>query len=195
MNSTDALKAVRLKRERLMKYTNPFVRPFEWARDAWLMWGAYDLGSFPSIPKGLTKEVFVELLRKHIAAKSQVLVVEEDHRYFRDKRGPVALISIENYGWRIEPQIDFFFWATKRQRLAAVVSFLQMARYSKDVGVCVVRVQDKDTKFCEHLYKYDLLRSCGKLPNAGPWGTEHLYYVKGRKGKPLEVAQVEKKAA
>ena len=70
-----------------------------------------------------------------------------------------------------------------------------MVRYSKEVGVCVVRVADKDAPFCEHLYKYDLLRACGKLPNASPLGTESLYYVKGRKGKRLESVQSDRIAA
>lgn len=195
MKSTDGLKEARLRRERLLRYTNPFVRPFEWERDSWTLWGAYDMGSFPSMPKDLPKEVFAQLLRRHIAGKSQCLLVEEDHKYFRDKRGPVALISIDNYGWKVEPQFDFFMWASKRQRLAAVVSFLQMVRYSKEVGVCVVRVGDADTRFCEHLYKYDLLRMSGKLPNARPDGTENVYYVRGRRSVPLEVVRENRRAA
>ena len=184
MNSTDTLKVIRERRERLMRYTNPRVRPFEMERDAWVLWGAYDLGSFPAMPKGLKPAQFFEVVRSFRATKSQCLVVEEDHKYFREKRGPVALVSIENFNdWRIEPQVDFFFWASKRQRLAAVVSFLQMVRYSREVGVCVVRVPDRDVPFCEHLYKYDLLRACGKLPNASPLGMEHLFYVRGRKGE------------
>lgn len=197
MNPVDTLKHTRLRRERLMRYTSPRCRPFEMQRDAWVLWGAYDLGSFPAMPNGLQPEQFMAFVRDFVASKASCLVVEEDHRYFRDKRGPVALISIDNYlgGWRIEPQFDFFFWASKRQRLAAVVSFLQMVRYAKDVGVCVVRVADKDVAFCEHLYQYDLLRGCGKLPNASPFGTEHIFYVKGRKSKPLELVRVERKAA
>ncbi len=178
-----------------MRYTNPRVRPFEWGRDANWLWGAYDLESFEKMPKGLKPEQFALLLRRHIAAKSSCLMVDEDHKYFRDKRGPVAMISVENYGWKIEPQIDFFHWATKRQRLAAVVSFLQMVRYSKDVGVCVVRVGDKDVHFCEHLYKYDLLKLSGKLPNARPDGTETVFYIRGRRTKALELVQSQRKAA
>ena len=195
MNSIDALKEVRLKRERLMRYTNPRVRPFDWNTDANWLWGAYDLGSFEKMPKDLTKEQFGMLLRRHIAAKSSCLMVDEDHRYFRDKRGPVAMISVDNFGWKVEPQIDFFKWATKRQRLAAAVSFLQMVRYSKEIGVCVVRVGDSDVKFCEHLYEYDILKLSGKLPNARPDGTETVFYVRGRRSKALELVKSERKAA
>lgn len=189
MSSTDTLKAVRLRRERLMRYTNPHVRPFNLQRDAWVLWAAYDLGSFPDMPKGLQQEEFFGYVQRFTAVKAACLIVEEDHKYFREKRGPVAIICVDRYagGWRIEPQIDFFFWAGKRQRLAAAVSFLQMVRYSKDVGVCVVRVEQKDTAFCEHLCGYDVLRPTGKLPNARPTGDEFLYHRTGRKDAPAAV--------
>lgn len=187
MNSIENLKEIRERRERLFKRSNPRVRPIDLAKDAWVLWGAYDLGSFTNLKKGLTQEEFFVFLRAFLSAKSSVLLIEEDHKYFREKRGPVALVSIDNYGWRIEPQFDFFFWATPRHRLAAVVSFLNMVRYSKDVGVCVVRAHEKDRDFCEHLYKYDLLRPVGKIPNAGPHGAEYLYCLAGRMAKSLEL--------
>lgn len=167
-------------------------------RDAWVLWGAYDLGSFPAMPKGLRPEQFMAFVRDFVASKASCLVVEEDHRYFRDKRGPVALISIDNYlgGWRIEPQFDFFFWASKRQRLAAVVSFLNIVRKSPDIGVCVVRVADKDKAFCEHLNKkYGLLNPCGRLPNASEYGSENIFFVNGQKRKPLALVKDERRAA
>lgn len=187
MNSIESLKAIRERRERLFRRSNPRVREFEMQKDAWVLWGAYDLGSFPNLKKGLKQEEFFAFLGAFAKTKSSMLLVDEDHKYFREKRGPVALVSIDNYGWRIEPQFDFFFWATPRHRLAAVVSFLNMVRYSKDVGVCVVRADERDRGFCEHLYKYDLLRPVGKIPNAGPSGAEYLYCLAGRKSKTLEL--------
>lgn len=180
MNSTD-LKDFRQRRERLYKRTNPRVRPFDFARDAWVMWGAYDLGSFRALPKGLNQEQFFALVQKFGSEKSSLLMIDEDHKFFREKRGPVALVSIDNYGWRVEPQFDFFFWATKRHRLAAAVSFFQMVRYAKEVGVCVLRVAEKDAGFCKHLYKYDLLRPYGEIPNASPLGKDYLFGVTGRR--------------
>lgn len=188
---------MRERRERLFKRAEPRVRPFDIEKDAWIMWAAYDLNSFPALPKGLKQNEFFAILRTHVSAKSSVLMVEENHKYFREKRGPVAMVSIDNYlgGWRVEPQFDFFFWATPRHRLAAVVSFLQMVRYSREVGACVIRVGDADVAFCEHLYRYDLLRHCGKVPNARADGSEYMYYVKGRKTNLQVVADNTRKAA
>jgi len=200
MSAPEQLKEVRERRERLYRYTHPFIRPFDLAKDAWVMWAAYDLNSFPSIPKNehLSKEdrrsEFFRILQAFAAHKSSALIVEQDHKYFRDRRGPVAVIWLDNYGWRIEPQVDFFFWASKRNRLAAVVSFLQMVRYSRDVGVCVVRTERKGVNFCDHVMEdYDLLRPYGQIPNAGPHGKDYLYGVIGRR-KP-ELKLVEKQAA
>jgi hypothetical protein len=198
MHSADTLKAIRVRRERLFKRSNPRIRQLDMARDAWVLWAAYDLASFPTLKAEPTKEgvfknqeQFFEYFRAFSLTKSSLLVVDQDHKFFRDKRGPVALISLDNYGgWRIEPQFEFFHWATKRQRLACVVSFLQMVRYSRDVGVCVVRVNDADVPLCEHIIeRYDLLRPCGKIPNASADGTQHLFYVKGRRQQQRQLQE------
>ncbi len=188
MHSPDTLKSLRIARERVLKRDEPRVRPLEQG-DAWVLWAAYDLGSFPALPKGLKPGELFERLQAWVQRHSSVVVIEANHKYFKAKRGPVAMVTIDNFGWQIEPQIDFFFWATKRQRLAAVVAFLHMVRWSKDVGCCVVRVADKDVGFCEHLYKYDLLRPLGKLPNARDDGSEHVFYLKGRRERRQELRE------
>ena len=189
MTSPDTLKELRVRRERLLKRDEPRVRPLE-AKDSWVLYAAYDLGSFPAMPKGLKPAE----LWAHISAWSQrhssVLVIEANHKFFREKRGPVAMVTIDNFGWQIEPQVDFFFWATKRQRLAATIGFLQMIRYAKEVGVCVVKVPDSGVTMCDHVMKrYDLLRFEGKLPNAREEGTEFHYYLKGRRERKQELKE------
>lgn len=146
-----------------------------------MLWAAYDLGSFPGLPKEMKKDEFFKCLAAFVSRRDSVLMVEDDHQRFREKRGPVAMISIDNYGWRIEPQIDFFFWASKRNRLRAAAAFLHMTRHSRDVGVCVVRSSERDAIFCEHLRGYDLLYPCGKIPNGTPNGDELLFYLKGKR--------------
>lgn len=200
MNSTDALKAQRERRERLFRRSRPHVRPFDVEKDAWVLWAAYDLGSFPNLPQGMKRDDFMAYVLAFASAKASVLMIEDDTSVapnkaaFKQKVGPVAMVSIDNYGgWRVEPQFEFFFWATPRMRLAAVVAFLQMVRYAKNIGVCVLRVAEKDVAFCEHVVeRYDLLRPAGKIPNAGPHGADHLFYVKGRREK--QAAQMKEAA-
>lgn len=193
MNSPDDLKALRLLRERVLKRDEPRVRPLE-DKDAWVLYAAYDLGSFPKMPKGMKPAEVFAAIRAWRERHSSVVIIEANHKYFRERRGPVAMVTIDNFGWQIEPQVDFFFWATPRQRLSAVVGFLHMTRWSREVGVCVVRVEEKDKDFCEHLYKYDLLRPLGKLPNAREEGSEHIYFLKGRREKKSEEQELRKAA-
>jgi hypothetical protein len=191
-------KAARMLRERLFRKSRPFVRPFDMEKDAWVLWAAYDLGSFPNMEKGMKPTQFMRVLASFVASKSSVLLIDDDTSInptkaaFKGKVGPVAMVSVDNYGWRIEPQFDFFFWATRRMRLRAAVSFFQMIRHAKEVGVCVFRAAEKDVPFCDHLRSYELLLPCGKVPFGRPDGDDVLYYIKGRKG---EKKMEERKAA
>lgn len=178
----ELLKTLRERRERLLKRGEPFVRPLDLAKDAWVLWAAYDLKSFPSLPRGLKTEQLFELVGAWAKRHSQVLLIEANHKFYREKRGPIAMVTIDNFDWQIEPRFDFFFWATKRQRLAAAVAFLQMIRHTRKVGVCVVRVDEKDVPFCEHIAeRYELLEKCGELPNASPSGTQYLFCRTGKR--------------
>ena len=189
MATPEELKELRLRRERLLKRDEPRVRPLQ-ASDAWVLYGAYDLGSFPSMPKGLKPAELWAHISAWAQRHSSVLVIEANHKYFKAKRGPVAMVTLDNFGWQIEPQIDFFFWATKRQRLSAAVGFLQMVKYAKEVGCTFVRVSDAGVGMCDHIMRrYDLLRLAGKIPNAREEGTEFHYYLKGRRERKQELKE------
>jgi hypothetical protein len=167
------------KRERLLGDSRPFIRQFT-KDDLWVMWAAYDMGSFPNLGK-MDKEQFVGMLLELCKNKSSCLVVEDDCKWFKSGRGPVAFVAITNYGWRIEPHVDFFKWATPRIILRSNVAFFQMVRYSSQVGVCEIRSIEKHANLFEHLKKYGLVFPCGKIPNGDPRGDVFLYYAKGRK--------------
>ena len=200
-------KAARIRRERLFSKSRPFVRPLDMTKDSWVLWAAYDLGSFPywkpdPLKEGKFKEPaeFFEHFKQAITGKSSVLMIDDDTSIsptkaaFKDKTGPVCMVTIINFGWRIEPYFDFFYWATPRMRLRAVVAFLQMVRHAKEVGVCLVRVIEKGLVLAEHCRPYEVLQPCGKIPFGVPEGDEYLYYVKGRKGEKL-MKVVEARAA
>ena len=127
------------RRDRLFKHGKPLVRPFEPENDMWVLWAAYDLESFKNMRKGMSKTEFRDMVMAVRDRKSSCLVIEDDCKYFKGGIGPVAFVTLDNYGWRIEPQADFFRWATPRMILRCAVAFFQMVRYSHDVGVCVVR--------------------------------------------------------
>lgn len=179
------LSSTREKRERLFKNSRPFIRLFDFAKDMRWIWAAYDLKSFPYLKlDGETEDErkvqLVEHMKGLLAVKSSCLIVEDDCRWFKAKRGPVAFVIIENYGWRIEPHVDFFKWATPRTILRCNVAFFQMVRYSSQVGVCLVRALEQYVPLFDHLKIYGLLFPCGKVPDGDPRGDEYLYYVRGR---------------
>jgi len=173
------LKTMKQRRERLFGASRPLVRPFDPQTDMWVMWAAYDLGSFPAIPQGLTIKEFGALVMAQVGSRSSCLVIEDDCKYFKSGRGPACFVAVDNYGWRIEPHADFFMWSTKRMTLRCVVAFLQMARYSKEIGVCVVRSLAKSTNLFKHAQRYVMLKDCGRIEMGDARGDEFLFSIKG----------------
>jgi hypothetical protein len=174
-------KSERLARERLFRKSRPFIRPFDINRDMLYLWAAYDLGSFPHMEKGLNPSQFSGLVREAISRRSAALVIDDDCRYFKTGRGPVCLVLIDNYGWRIEPFSDFFFWATPRIKLRANVAFFQKIRHDSAVGVCLVKSSRMFANLFNRLAKYGVLRSCGRIPQGYPDGDEFLFQVRGKR--------------
>jgi hypothetical protein len=176
-------------RDRLFKVSRPTIRPFV-ADDMWVLWAAYDMESFDALPKGWKREEFERHALGAMARHSAVLVVEDECRYFRAKRGPVAFLGINNFGWRIEPHVDWFRWATPRIRLRGAVAFLQKVRWAPEVGVCVMRALTKDKGFFIHLRKYGVCFIVGDIPGGDPRGDETLFYVSG--GAKFAVAETKR---
>lgn len=201
MATIDALKTYRERRERLFAKAEPRVRPFDYKRDAWVLWAAYDLGSFPVLkpPVGpgqhvegrfKTPEEFFAYFNTFAMSKSAVLMVEENHKFFREKRGPVAMVALEQDGWKVMPQFEFFQWATRRHRLAAAVSVLNLYRYSKTHGACVLSVGEKDEPFCQHVRdQYGLLRFVGKVDNGRADGDELIWSVPMKNARRAEMKE------
>ncbi len=67
--------AAKSKRERLFKKGKPFVRQFDPHKDLWLLWAAYDLDSFPTMPKGMERPEFEKIVLAMCACHSSVLLI------------------------------------------------------------------------------------------------------------------------
>lgn len=149
----------------------------------WL-WAAYKAGSF-KIPLDLDQQTFANEIKRRLGAEN--FVVDDDNGKFKSGRGPVALICVAGDGWRYEPVIIFFKWATKRNMLRVSVSFFHKSSLSSKVGVCVVRWGK--SVLLDHLKKYGVLFPRGKIPMGTQNGDEHIYSVLGRKGSEAMKAQ------
>ncbi len=108
----------------------------EYGKDVGILWAAYKAGSF-DYPKGLEQQDFVDLLFKNLSVYDSIWIADDKNRAYPSGRGPVALFGVKADEWVIRPEVSYFKWATKRNILRVIVTFFQMTRYSKDVGLCV----------------------------------------------------------
>lgn len=104
-------------------------------------------------------------------------VIEDDNKQFKAGRGLVALIGIKTDGWQFLPTAYFFQWATALNRLRSYVGFLQMVRYSTDIGVCRVETAHD----LDRLKKYGVLFFRGRVPFGTQDGDLRIYSIGGKR--------------
>ena len=147
-----------------------------------ILWAAYKAGSFPMIAQELEMGDFAKAIIAIAITQHEMAVVEDDSKTYQSGRGPVAIIGIRSDGWRHEPHVDYFKWATKRNILRVTIQFLQMARYSKEVGVVMVH-SPKETSnlFMRAAKDYGVLNFVGRVPHGTPRGDEYIFSTIGKK--------------
>ena len=177
------------RRARLFRNGKPTLRPAKllnedgsYGEDMGVLWAAYKAGSFPLVDdQGLEPAQFGQLIVNLCAGLSDVVIAEDVSNQYAAGRGPVAFVGIRNDGWRYEPHVDFFAWATPRNVLRSTVAFLQFMRYHKDVGVCIVRSLPPHVPLFKRIEKYAVLNYVGKIFRGTPRGDEHMFSVAGKK--------------
>lgn len=177
------------RRKRLFRTSRPHIRPAalleegQYGYDMGILWAAYKAGSFPLVEdRDMTNDDFAKYILAHAMTLSSMVIVEDDSKAFESGRGPVAVVGIRSDGWTVEPHVDFFEWAAPRTMLRVVVAFMQMVRYSKDVGVCVVKCLKTSKSLFKHVSDdYGVLHPVGMIPKGSPRGDVLLYSVWGGK--------------
>lgn len=175
------------RRKRLFKKSRPHLRPAvlmdgdQYGFDMGILWAAYRAGSFPlSENRDMTSDEFARYIISHALAVNEMIIAEDDCPGFSSGRGPVAVIGVRTDGWAIEPHVDFFAWAKPRTILRVVVAFMQKVRYSKDVGVCVVKSLNETKNLFHHAGRdYGVLRPAGMISGGSPRGDVYLYSARG----------------
>ena len=168
------------KRDRLFGDARPILRPYT-PDDFWVLWAAYDLGSFPGLKAGAKKEEFAAYIELICRGNSACLVADAKCRYFREGHGPVAFITVKNDGWKVIPSADFFKWTTTRMKLRVLVAAFQKARYSEEIGVLVISALSSSLKALRSMKSYGLLYPVGRIPDGSRGGDEFLFYLRGKK--------------
>jgi hypothetical protein len=172
------------KRDRLFKGGRPHIRELrvydgnKYHKDMGILWVAHKRSPFYQFDKDLTQEQFAKEISE-LASRGELLIAEDANKQYQGS-GPIALVGVKNNGWKVEPHVQFFDWATPRNILRSTVAFLQMIRYRK-IGACVVYALDESLNLFDRCCAYGVLHKVGKIENGDPRGDETVYSIRGKK--------------
>ena len=127
------------------------------------------------------EEEFAEYIMSDVNGYARKWIIEDSNAQFNDKYGAIAMVCAVYNGWELEPHVNFFSWATPRNKLRAMVSFLQMMRYDKEVGIVNANSLEETKNFFHHVVKYGVLKYAAKVPNGDSRGDRYMFYIRGRK--------------
>lgn len=175
-----------MNRKTLFRKSKPLLRVFvsheegELGRDIGILWAAYKSGSF-AFPQ-MDQYGFTDFILTSLDRYASVWIMEDTNSGFRSGMGPVCLICIHTNGWKILPEVYWFSWATRKNRLRCAVAFIQKTKYDKTVGCCEIRTAPEGLKLAQHLTKFiPTLRYVGKVWFGTPKGDQYIYSIKGAK--------------
>ena len=106
-----------------------------YGKDMGILWAAYKAGSFRN--EGWDQEEFARNMIMFLSQFDSLWIAEDRNDSYPNQRGAVGMFMVRSDGFLIQPDVDFFAWATKRNKLRTIVAFLNWVRFSKDVGLCV----------------------------------------------------------
>lgn len=173
------------RRDRLFKASRPNVREMSlidqqgYTKDMGILWGAYKQGSF-DLPE-VTQEDFAQLILNEINPYEKKWIIEDKNNKFESGYGAIGMMCAVYNGWELEPHFEPFSWSTPRNTLRAVVSFLQMMKYDREVGIVNVYALEDVHGFYNHIVDYGVLRFATKIPHGDIRGDRYVYYIRGKK--------------
>ena len=173
------------RRDRLFKSSRPNIRELSlvdhqgYTKDMSILWGAYKQGSF-KMPE-VSQEEFADYMMSEINPYQKKWLIEDANAKYESGYGPVGMVCAAYNGWELEPHLEVFDWATKRNVLRLAVSFFQMMRYDKSIGIVNVYSLKDSKNFFNHISKYGVLKYAAKIPDGDESGDRYIYYIRGRK--------------
>lgn len=172
------------KRDRLFKSGRPLVRPLVvregagYSKDVGILWLAHQ--HKPFIRFSDEKEAFLKEIEDASDSGMSLYMVEDKNIEFNGQ-GPIAFVYVYNDDWEIQPHVEYFPWATARNKLKGLVAFLQMVRYSRAIGVCVIHSRNNSTPLFDKSKEYGVLHFIGKILSGYAEGDKFIYSVKGKR--------------
>lgn len=145
--------------------------------DLGYLWAAYRLGMWDDyLPPVLSQSMFEARIIEMIAHADYDWIIEAKSD---DGVRPVGLVLAQAMldGRRIEPHVDWFPWATPRNRFEGVAAYL------REVGKrfkIVLYVPESDQAFWERVKMYRLLRhGCKVIDHFDRGEHAYLFYTVG----------------
>lgn len=166
------------RREKLFKDKKPVVRHFEHADWRWL----YGAHCYPNPPGGEDdKQQYLDYALNILSGYDEAFIVEDRNRKFKGAYGPIGIVPSYFDGWRLEPHVQWFPWATKLNKVRGCIAFFMFSRYSNEVGVTEIRSLSEHKTFFKSLKRYAPIYYVSKIPHGDHRGDSHLFYIRGKK--------------
>ena len=111
----------------------------------------------------------------------EVLMLEDSNAKIGQKFGPVGVVGAFSNGYLYQPHVEWFPWATPKNKLRSSVMFFQKFRY-RDLGIIRVHTIEPWVPFFKNLKKYVPLFYVAKIPNGDELqrGDDYIFYMKCR---------------
>lgn len=169
------MKIAKARRERLFKHSRPDIRPAVYEDIRWL-WVASRRSGTEESP-----EEFSRRIEPFLADCDRLWMLWDKNSEFESGDGPVGLVMANDDGWTLAPHVEWFAWATPRNKLRCTVGFLQSMRYTNGVGCIKIFSTAENAEWFKRLKRYTSIILAGRIPGGRPSGEEYIFYLRGRK--------------
>ena len=169
------MKKAQLRRKALFKHGKPNIRPARYDDIKWL-WFAAKRGSYSGSP-----EEFTAAAEPFLAKADKIFMIEDRNKEFQSGIGPIGIVLCNYDNWALCPHVEWFPWTTPRNKLRGTVGFLQVMRYTKDIGCIKIYASENNDKWFKWLKRYVAINLAGRIPHGRADGMESIFYIRGRR--------------
>ena len=169
------MKTAKARRDRIFRSGKPRIRPMVYDDIRWL-WVAARRQDYDGNPEDFSRET-----EPLLAAADKLFMLEDSNREFTEGVGPVGVVLANYDGWTLAPHVEWFPWATPRNILRCSVGFLQLMKYTHDVGCVKIFATAENAPWFKRLKRYIAINLGGRIPGGRPSGEEYIFYLRGRK--------------
>lgn len=146
-------------------------RPYE-KSDFDSVWQAFDSGNWHIGKLGkIGKLEFSVYFSRLCERYTEVTVVENEKL--------LALVFATFNGWRYEPHVEVFAWASKKEILSGFIDYFKSLSKQDKIGVIVVKSLESSKNLFDHVCRRNVLSYVGQIPKGDYRGTEYIYTATG----------------